>query len=71
MRAEMSLPAAIRPLAEDAKPRLPDRLSALPRARVTVPEAAARSLVSALLKVYVVPPTAKVRLAPERLSSVV
>ena len=52
MRAVMPLPATRRPSADEAKPIVPDRVTRLPRAsEVTVPDSAARSLVSALSKV--------------------
>ena len=50
MRALMLLPATHKPLADDAKPAVPETLSTLPSARPTVPDAAARSVVSALSK---------------------
>ena len=51
MRAVMPVPAASRPLTDDAKPTVPDTLTRSARLSAPVPETAARSVVVALSKV--------------------
>ena len=51
MRAVIPVPAASKPLAEEAKPMVPDTLTRPATSNAAVPETAARSVVVALSKV--------------------